>query len=152
MTDPIAIVRNFYELLGRWLEEYRAKPGPIEATPLFDEVLERLTEDVEWDWHLSPEVFKGREGIIRALADWLDAIEDWDAWLGEVIHAGDDRVFGVLHVTGRGKGSGVPIDQPVYSVYTVREDKMARFKDFSTSEEAFNEAGFSAEALRHIEA
>jgi ketosteroid isomerase-like protein len=42
--------------------------------------------------------------------------------------------------TGRGKGSGAPLDQQTFSVITIREGKIVRVVWLPTREQAFREA------------
>jgi len=111
--ENVELVRSYYRALGRTLSAYSAAPGRIEDAPFIEEVFAHLDEGVEWRWPLTPESFRGRDGLLRAAADWLEAVEEWQIELEEVIDA-EDRVVTSQRVRARGKGSGAPTDQHVY--------------------------------------
>jgi ketosteroid isomerase-like protein len=46
-------------------------------------------------------------------------------------------------VVARGRGSGVPVDQRVFSVLTVRDGKVARIDDHTERADALEAAGLS---------
>jgi ketosteroid isomerase-like protein len=100
-----------------------------------------LDEDVQWSWPLTPESFRGRHGVLRAATDWLEAVDNWQIELEEVVDAGD-RVFS-QRVRAVGKGSGVPSAQQVYSVITFRGGRILRIEDHLDRGAALEAAGLS---------
>jgi ketosteroid isomerase-like protein len=59
----------------------------------------------------------------------------------EFTEAGN-QVLVVVHLTGRGSGSGMEIDQRFFQVYAVRNGKIIRMVEFVTRDEALEAAGF----------
>jgi uncharacterized protein len=99
---------------------------------------------VEWDVSIRPEgrVYRGHAGVVEAMRTWIGTWEDWTMEVEEIIDAGD-RVLLVDRQMGRGKGSGAPLDQQTFWVYTLREGKIVRVKWFATRQEALEAAGLS---------
>jgi hypothetical protein len=48
-----------------------------------------------------------------------------------------------MRETGRGKGSGVPVDRPLATLYTLIDGKIARITMFHTEQEALEAVGLS---------
>ena len=80
--------------------------------------------------------YSGLEEMERYLRD-LDAVfEDWRSEDEEFVDGGDGRVALVFRVVGRGRESGVPVDQPIAIVWTVRDGKVASAHGYLDPEEA----------------
>ena len=140
--ENVEVVRSYYRAVERTLSAYSAAPGRIEDAPFIEDVFAYLDEEVEWRWPLTPESFRGHVGILRAAADWLEAVDNWRIDLEEVVEVGD-RVFTSQRVHGDGKGSGVPTDQQVYSVITIRDGRILRIEDHLDRDAALEAAGMS---------
>jgi ketosteroid isomerase-like protein len=92
--------------------------------------------------------FKGHEGMRRRWA------EMWEAWEGirqdplEVTDLGDGRFVVEVRLWGRGKRSGIEVDQRFAYIYTVRADdeKIVRCQLFATVEAALGAAAGTKEA------
>jgi ketosteroid isomerase-like protein len=100
--------------------------------------------EVELDVSIRPEgrIYQGLEGLVEAIRTWSGTWEDYRVEVQEIIDAGDNVVV-VDHQMGRGKGSGAPLDQQTFWVYTLREGKIVRLVWLSTREEALEAAGLS---------
>jgi ketosteroid isomerase-like protein len=61
----------------------------------------------------------------------------------ELIDAGEDQVIAVLRFGGRAKLSGVETDLTYAVVYTIRDGKIARGREYWTKEQALEAAGLS---------
>ena len=85
--------------------------------------LAALDPDVEFDMSIRPDggVARGHEGVVDA----------------------GDQVLAVHRESGRGKGSGVPLSQTTFCVYTLRDRKVVRVEAFHTREVALEAAGLS---------
>lgn len=88
----------------------------------FETALATYSPDVECDTTVRPEghVYKGREGIVEAFRVWRRTWENWKGEVEEITDAGD-RVLMALLESGRGKGSGVEVEQRTFFVYTLRD-------------------------------
>jgi ketosteroid isomerase-like protein len=139
--ENVEIVRRYYEVFSAWLEGYWADPGPIGNTPGSEEVVNRLHPDVEWDWLLSPQIFRGRDQVLRAVADWIETMDDWRVELQELIDGRGDRVLAIVRVMARGKGSGVPVDQRSFTAITLRDGKIIRIEEHTERAKGLEAAG-----------
>ena len=135
----VEIVRGYYEVLGGWLDAYWADPVPLDETS--HELLEHLDPEVEWDWAFEARTFRGREQLLRAVADWIEAVDDWRVKVEDLIDAGGDHVFGILRVSVRGRGSGARVDQRIFTAFTIRHGKIARIDDYTDRAEALEASG-----------
>ena len=72
--------------------------------------------------------------------------ETWDGWRVEdleVFDAGGDRVAAVFRVVGRGKASGVPVDQRIGIAYRFRNGKLWRMRAYLDPAEALEAVGLA---------
>jgi ketosteroid isomerase-like protein len=86
-------------------------------------------------------VFRGRQGIRDYFAAIDAAFGDWQPEIEELIDAGDDRVVALIHVSGRGKASGIPLHQRVGQIVTVRENRICFIDSYFNQSEALAAAG-----------
>ena len=86
-------------------------------------------------------VFRGRRGIRDYFAAIDAAFDDWQPEIEELIEAGADRVVVLIHVTARGKASGIPLDQRVGEIVTVSENKTCLIDSYFDQSEALEAAG-----------
>jgi ketosteroid isomerase-like protein len=73
----------------------------------------------------------------------LEVVGSPHSELEEITELSDDRVFVKILVTGRGKGSGVPLELRYWGVLWIAEGKIARRQVFWTRDEALEAAGLS---------
>jgi ketosteroid isomerase-like protein len=85
----------------------------------------------------------GREAVHAYVQDWLDTFDEFSVEPVELIDAGEDQVMAVLQIGGRAKLSGVETDLTYAAVYTIRDGKVARGREYATREEALEAAGLS---------
>jgi ketosteroid isomerase-like protein len=106
-----------------------------------------LSADVVWEEN--PEL-PGLREVYRGRAE----VRDWFAEVNEVVASlhvevegltelGDDRVFAETVLTGRGKGSGVPVGLRFRTVLWFAEGQITRRQVSWTSDEALEAAGLS---------
>ena len=88
-----------------------------------------------------PHVHRGVESTGRAWAEWLSAFDEFSVAGEEFRDVGDKVVVRQLF-RGKGKGSGIPIDEiPGGSVVTLRDGKVIRFEGHTSFEAALATAG-----------
>jgi ketosteroid isomerase-like protein len=85
----------------------------------------------------------GKAGMRAHLQDWYDTFDDLRAELVELIDVGEDQVVAVLRFSGRAKLSGVETDLIYAALYTIRDGKIARGREYWTKEQALEAAGLS---------
>ena len=141
----VDVVRGYFEVFNDWLASYWSDPErPLEESPGMDAVFARLDSEAEWDWPLSPETFRGREQLLQAVADWLATVSHWRIEVEDLIEGSQGRVLLVGRVVARGRSSGAPIHQPIFTAVTVRSGKIARIDDHTEKAKAL-EAAWLAE-------
>ena len=59
----------------------------------------------------------------------------------EITEVGEDRLVVVVRVSGRGKGSGVNVEQRNGQVWTFVDSKVARIDSYMNPADAFEAAG-----------
>jgi ketosteroid isomerase-like protein len=85
----------------------------------------------------------GKDAVRAHFQDWLDTFDDLKAEPLELIDAADEQVVTVLRFGGRAKLSGVEADLTFAVVYTLRDGKIARGREYWTRDEALEAAGLS---------
>src|SRR6187551_3252012 len=85
----------------------------------------------------------GKDAVRAYFQDWLDTFDDLKAEPLELIDAADEQVVTVLRFGGRAKLSGVEADLTFAVVYTLRDGKVARGREYWTKEQALEAARLS---------
>jgi ketosteroid isomerase-like protein len=84
---------------------------------------------------------QGKDAVRAYAQDWLDMFDDFKSEALELIDAGEDQVIAVLRISGRAKLSGVETDLTYAALYTIRDGKVARGREYWTKEQALEAAG-----------
>ena len=110
-------------------------------------VLSLYDPDVEWVMahHPRGEMFgggsiRGHEGLRAWFRAWYEAFEDFEHKCEELIDAGE-HVVSVGTDRGRGRESGVRVEQQLAAVWTVRHGKVVRVVWWPSREEALEAVG-----------
>jgi len=81
---------------------------------------------------------------LRAYAqDWQDTFDDFTSDPVELMDAGENNVIAITRVSGRAKLSGVNTDLTYAALYTFRDGKVVRGREYWTRDEALEAAGLS---------
>ena len=124
------------EIVKRWLGSFDGDTEVFRGT---------VHPDIEWypfeDNH-TPSY--GIDGAMRIRNGWNDAWEEMKIELEEVLD-NDDCVVVSLHVTGRGKSSGVEVDTRLHLLFKVRDEKIIYVYEHTEKVAALDAAGLSAE-------
>jgi hypothetical protein len=108
----------------------------------------QLRQHLHADFELHPlyldRVYKGYEGLQELWADLLQTWDDYRLSLDEVVALGEHALV-LAHVTGRGAGSGVPIDQEIALLCVFEGDKAIWAKTFTSRRDAMEAAALRAE-------
>jgi ketosteroid isomerase-like protein len=125
------------EILKHSMKEAPENPEPFFA--MFD-------ENVEWDMSGGPFPIQkkvyGPEAVREFFRTWAGTFDDWGFEAEEVIDAHPSVVV-CMHQWGRGKGSGVPVENRFFQVWTFENGKVVRYRGFTDRTEAFEAAGLS---------
>ena len=110
-----------------------------------DEELGRQVPDlfdpsVEYDPRETPGRFFGHEGLIRALREFFEVMEFSRFNVEQVVDAGDEVAVEAV-VASRGRTSDVPVSGRFWMVFTVRDRKIVRLREYRDRSEALEAAG-----------
>jgi ketosteroid isomerase-like protein len=83
----------------------------------------------------------GKAEMRAYMQDWFDTFDDLKVEPLEVIDAGQDQAVAVVRFGGRAKLSGVKVGLTFAALYTVRDGKVARGREYWTKEQALEAAG-----------
>lgn len=129
MTDPdsIEIVRGMYEAFHR---------GDAETS------LSYFDPDVSVDLsrRVDGGIGRGPKDVNSLVSGWLGAWDDWSEEIEEMRGQGD-RVYVVATQRGRGKGSGIEVENRYAVVYEVRHSKIVEMTLYGDPVEALEAAG-----------
>src|SRR5262245_55357379 len=126
------------EVVRAHIEAWSAEDAPRALSFLDPHVV----ADV-WRTGGSDSAFYGSDAIAEYFRRYAGTFEDY-RWEGErLTDLGSGAVLAVMRETGRGKGSGVPVDRSLATLYTVIDGKIARITTFHSEREALEAAGLS---------
>jgi ketosteroid isomerase-like protein len=105
-----------------------------------------LSPDVVWESQdvrgITP-VYRGRAGAREWLEQFRELFEEIRLEIEQITALGDDRVLNGYTEIGRGRGSGEPMEQTVWSILWVAEGLITRRQGFPTRDKALEAAGLS---------
>jgi uncharacterized protein len=129
MHAGIQLVREIIEALNR---------GDV------DGMLARMDPDFEWrPLESSPVaggVYRGHEQVRRYVEDWLGTFDNLRLDLEDPTEVAD-RVVAVVRGHGRGRASGLKLNNHFCQVWTVRGGAAARMEEYATRAQALAELG-----------
>jgi ketosteroid isomerase-like protein len=85
----------------------------------------------------------GKDAVRAWLQDWIDTFDGFWMELVELIDAGGVTVFTAERYGGRARLSGVETDSANWTVFTIRDEKIASGHEYPTREQALEAAGLS---------
>jgi ketosteroid isomerase-like protein len=102
--------------------------------------------DIEWedasglwgDWGSR----RGFEEVRDAWLTWFEAFEQVDFEIEELVEGGN-QVVAFIRASGRGRESGLVIDQRLPSVWTVRGGRVVRVRGYREDVDALHAAGLT---------
>ena len=142
MSDQdVEIVRRYFELVDRMLGEYWAEPVSLRQFPALDLAFEQLGPEPEWTPPYLEKPLRGREAWLESIEDWFDAADYWRIHIDEATSLGEGIVLIASRNQIRGKGSGVDVEQRIFTVVTLEQGKIATIRDFPERELALAAAG-----------
>jgi ketosteroid isomerase-like protein len=103
-----------------------------------DAMLERMHPDFEWTpLEASPvsRVCRGHNEVRHYVEDWLSTLEGVRLDLGDPDEIGD-RVLVPVHGHGRGRASGLVIDNRFCQLWTVRDGTAVAMQEYATRDDA----------------
>jgi uncharacterized protein len=135
--------RENVELIRRGYEAWNSGDAET-ALAMFDPDVEiLLATDAGTVWGLDlQQSYRGVEGFMRFLGDFSDA---WEEFRWEPVDYRDagDRVLVLIHLTARGRGSGIELDVNMAHVCDVQADKVVRHETFMDPRDGLEAVGLS---------
>ena len=108
-----------------------------------DDWLEFFTPDIEVVFPADvpePGPFHGRDELRAWAEGFMGAWEDFQAEIRQAVPAGEQVVI-ALYQRAHGRDAGIEMEQTDWHVFSVRDGKVARWRDYWTQAEAFEAAG-----------
>jgi ketosteroid isomerase-like protein len=127
MSENAGIVRRIYD--GFSSADYQA-------------ALAMLDPAIEWRAIEDTETRHGVEGAAASVLGWLEMWDGHRVEPEEFIEAGD-RVLVTVLLSGRGKQSGVQIEDRYFAVWTIRDGRAIAYNEYPTKQEALDAVGLS---------
>jgi ketosteroid isomerase-like protein len=123
------------------------------------ELLSRGTIDVELlaaDFELvqassiidSAGVFRGRDAVREAIAEVQGSFDELEFAPEEIIDVGHGQLLVLVHVNGRGRASGLAVDDHIAHLWTFRDDKAVRLVIYEEQADALKAVGRSGRGVR----
>jgi len=132
-AENVALVREVMALMN-------ASVTDREATP---KLYDLIDHDVRIDMSrrvFNPDVYEGHDGVGRLGRDVADVWEEFRLEPERFVDAGD-KVVVIEKRYGRGKGSGVRVEQRSAVIWTLRDGKVLALETEFAPEEALRAAG-----------
>ena len=113
-----------------------------------DPFMEHFTDDIEYrSIEGAPDEdgpIHGKQAVRAWLQEWIDMFDGFRIELVELIDADGDAVVEAERYGGRAKrGSGVETESALWTVFNIRDGKIARGREYATREQALEAAGLS---------
>jgi uncharacterized protein len=125
----VEVVRALYDAWNR--HDLRA------SSRLLDDEIE-FREPSEW---IHSGTHRGIAAMGEALLRQLDAWEDFQMEVEEIAEQ-DESVLAVVRERGRGRHSGIDVDELFFHLWTIRDEKATRLQVFVRREQAVAAAGW----------
>jgi uncharacterized protein len=117
------------------------KEAILAALP--DLIAQTCQPDIEWiedPQRADARTYRGHEGVRESFERWLENFEHYGFEAERFVDCGDD-VLVVATEHGRGAASGASVSDRSYAVYTFRDGKIARYREFYDEHAALEAVG-----------
>jgi ketosteroid isomerase-like protein len=126
------------EIVRQLFEAWRRNDAAAALAPL-DPEIEFSTVVID----LGQKVYRGYAELSEYRADLEEVWEVWETRDERFIAVGDDCVVSLYHVSGRGKGSGTPVEQDVSIIFKFRGGRVVSMKAYANQGDALKAVGLS---------
>lgn len=92
-----------------------------------------------------PDTYRGHEGVRRYFETFAEAMADIHFAAERVWTAGEEDLVVELRLTATGRQTGIPVEQRVYLVWTVRDGRARRVDTYASLAPALASAGLPAD-------
>jgi ketosteroid isomerase-like protein len=100
----------------------------------FDEALTHADPGIVWN-PVEESSSQGHDAVRASTARWAGEWDDYELIPEEFADMGD-RIVVTVRFRGRGRASGIEIDDRLYEVHTLRNGKIVRMDQFAERSEA----------------
>ena len=135
-SENVKIVEAYFQHLDQLLAQYWANPVPLSKYPLVDEAFAAVSPDAEWKPPFMRDTVRGKEAWLALVSSWLEAADDWRISVEDVSDLGGDQVLCTSQNSIRGKDSGAPVHQRIFTVVSVQDAQIVLIRDFTERQEA----------------
>lgn len=87
--------------------------------------------------------FTGQDGLLAAIAEWVEDFDEFEIAAEELIDANDRQVIVHVHQSATGSQSGAPIEGDFWFVHTLDDSKVTRLDMFASKAKTLDAAGLS---------
>jgi len=108
-----------------------------------------IDRDVEWRARpdgTDPDTYEGAAGVGRFFETRLDVWDDYAQEPQRLIDAGENEVVAVVTIRGKGRASGIEVEERSGHVWRISDGKVVSFHAFDEPEQALAAAGLPADA------
>jgi ketosteroid isomerase-like protein len=110
--ENVDLVRSIYATVGR---------GDYSSADWASEDIEYVVAD-----GVAPATLRGRDGLVLAMRDAFSVMEDWRDLPEQFRELDADRVLVLSKFSGRGKTSGLAVEQDVAQLFEIHEARVTR--------------------------
>jgi ketosteroid isomerase-like protein len=104
----------------------------------FERALSVFAEDVEWRDQFG--IYHGHDGVAQSVSKWAGTWDEFRMEVAEVLDAGGQDVLVILRQSGRGRGSGVPVEGDMAWMYSLRGGEIVNVRLLADPEQALKAA------------
>ena len=131
----VALLREAYEAIGN-----EGLDGVDAWDVISDDIVIRDRPEAP-----DAQTYTGREGVREALAISDESFADFSMVPVDLIGVGTSHVVVVLRMYGRGRGSGVPVEEEIAHLWTVENGKAVAMQVYSHAQDALRDARAAAD-------
>jgi ketosteroid isomerase-like protein len=120
---------------------YAAFSGLAEGGDVASYVTAHYDPECEYQPVEEEATVRGHDALVRWNERWFEAWNEFHADVEEMVEAGDGVIVTGLVASGRGTGSGMPVEQRIFHVLELREGKVLRISEYLERDQALAAAG-----------
>jgi ketosteroid isomerase-like protein len=135
--ENVELVRKVSEALTQALAN-------DDLTPVLRDFLDR-----DIDWRAAEGAIddvggmRGHDAVRRYIEDWNDLFDNLALAPQELVEVDNERVMALQRLSGRAKHTGIETELIFFVIYTIREGRFVKVREYTTRGEALEAAGLS---------
>jgi ketosteroid isomerase-like protein len=129
MSENLDLVRSIYASIGR---------GDFGSADWADPEIEYVRAD-----GFEPDSLIGRDGLVAAMRSLFGALEDFRIEAEDYRELDAERVLVLTNASGRGKASGLAVDQKGAEVFEIQAGKVTRLVTYADRANALADLGLA---------